>query len=293
VNLSRVASAMGAALIIAGSAFAAPFELGSTYQMCGRIGDCQFGRSQNVGFFGRTFKYTAQDGITSTMSGFGRGIAYYGYLGASARGRFDDYRPGSYDYGNGSALIAVLSNAMFKDTFLVRSDNPEFTSGFLEMTFRTSGSMRGSGFLLADSGYQWSPEDPVGIGPFASLIINDFAQSANVRPGVHSHTFYVPFRANEPFAVKTNLWAGVAFFDGPGRVPDPYDLYARASFLNTAVVTGMRVLDGQRAPVDGAVIDAASGSTYPASVPEPASVVLLGVTLVASAVRSWCRREGR
>lgn len=272
---------------------AAPFEVGSSFQICGRVNDCEFGSAENVGFLAKSFQYSA-DGIQSNMSGFAQGFAYYGFLGALASASFDDYRPDSFDLKNGGTLIAVLANAMFKDTLIVRSDVTDFLSGTLAITYGVSGTMRGSGFLPSDATYTWNPGDPVDEGSFASLIINDFAQSVSLSPGLTEHTFLLPFNVNEPFEVKTNLWAGVGFFDSAGSVTDPYDLYARSDFINTVVLKQIVVLDGNGRPVASASIEAASGTTYPMQtqpVPEPAGALLVGAAATAALSRIWRRRS--
>jgi PEP-CTERM motif-containing protein len=162
-------------------------------------------------------------------------------------------------------------------------------AGFEDLVTMTGGITGTVGYLLLEFAV-----DGTSVGDFTSATLTAQGPTGLVFvsiTGSGTVTLEVPFVFDDPAVLRTRLIAGIAITDvsTPGIYPTQ-----TVDFLNTAHLTSITVLDGNRALVVNGGVVSSSGLTYPTQLqtPEPASVLLLGTGLLGVGVRRW-RRVGR
>jgi hypothetical protein len=167
-------------------------------------------------------------------------------------------------------------------------------AGFLDFSLVADGTGNVTcGVTLPCSGSTLLGVDNTGS---SAPIINGVGGDAiSLSPGTTDITVLLPYAfvaGEDQIGVGMSFESMVTCYEA-----DEDSCSAYADFSDTAIITGLSVLDASGNAVSGAVVAAASGTDYndvrplPAVVPEPSSVLLLAVPLLAVALRRTFWRQ--
>ena len=276
---------------------------GATFQDCGfSMNSGASNPSSATGTVNATWTASASDNSGYSFTGSAAGRAAYGVFGAQASAKISSpfYTGGSL--GNAAAAYGVMNDVLD----ITSPSHAAGTAGFIVFTFSVDGSLNaGTAAQVANGanaliGVRLGTQE---VAPFSAIAlggdqgtvnpshlsgftmgVGTVSGSGSVSPGDLEFFFGVPTE------FQAGLYAGVR----PSTAATGGSGEATVSFMSTARITGIQVLDGAMNPISDFTITAESGALYTANglVPEPRTVVSLSIgLLIVASILKRLRRD--
>jgi hypothetical protein len=228
---------------------------------------------------GGTFVYG--DGQTTTFGGSAYGAADYGVLHAAASGGASCTSNSVTNCYSPSAGTAE-GEASFFDTLNITGGPVD---GYLDFSLVADGTGAVTCVILGSPLDCGAAQTILSLANFTGApTINGVTGNFILGVGTTDATILVPFGASQLIGGGVTQVEVEMFLDSYVNcaVADGDTCSAFTDFSNTAIVTGLRVLDADFNPVPSAVVTTASGTNYNdiQSTPEPPTLFLLGVPLL-------------